>query len=136
MHHYRCYKIWIKATRTERIADTIAWFLSSLTMPISSSADRVISSAQDLTRALANPSHASPLAHIAYVNRQALHQLSDIFINTTMPSTLVHPPPVFAVARPAPPISILRPLPGFPALPNHPPTQSKTSSNTRGGQPH
>ena len=45
IHHYICYKVWIKATRAERISDTIAWFPSTLTMPIQSSADHAISAA-------------------------------------------------------------------------------------------
>ena len=89
-------------------------------MPIPSSADRAIAAAQDLTKALANPSPASPLAPIADTNRQALQQLSDIFADAAMPPPLTHPPPGPPIARPVPPIPILRPPPGYPALPSHP----------------
>ena len=84
MHHYICYKVWIKVTRAEWIPDTIDWFPSSLAVPISSSTDRIMSAAHDLTRVLVNAYPASPLVHIADANRLGIHQLSDIFTFSQM----------------------------------------------------
>ena len=68
IYHYRCYTVWIKMTRDERIDDTIAWLLSSLAMPIPSSVDCAIDTAQDITISLANTSSASLLASIINTN--------------------------------------------------------------------
>jgi hypothetical protein len=45
MHHYRCYRAWIKETTSERIADTLEWFPTQVTMPTTSSADAATAAA-------------------------------------------------------------------------------------------
>jgi hypothetical protein len=52
MHHYRCYRVWIWETTRERIADTLAWFPSKVTMPTASSTDAAVTAARDLIQAL------------------------------------------------------------------------------------
>jgi len=59
--HYRCYQVWILETTSERIADTVVWFPTKVSMPNSSSTDAAIAAARDLTNALLQPSPASPL---------------------------------------------------------------------------
>ena len=45
MHHYRCYRLWLWETRSERTTDTLAWFPSTLVIPIALSKDRAIAAA-------------------------------------------------------------------------------------------
>ena len=52
IHHYRCYRVWINATRAERIADTLAWFPTKVVMPVPSMGKRAIAAARDLTNIL------------------------------------------------------------------------------------
>jgi hypothetical protein len=49
---YRCYRVWAWATNSERIADTLAWFPTTLIMPRHSSTAIAIAAAPDLTQAL------------------------------------------------------------------------------------
>jgi hypothetical protein len=47
MNHYRCYRVWMRTTRSERITDTLAWLPSKLRMPVPLPADRVYRAAQN-----------------------------------------------------------------------------------------
>jgi hypothetical protein len=59
---YRCYTIWMWDICRERIFNTLTWFPSKVTMPLASSVDLIIASANDIIHALDNPSSNSPLA--------------------------------------------------------------------------
>jgi hypothetical protein len=52
MHHYRCQNVYISATASERIVDTLEFFPHNYQMPQLSSADRLIMAANDMTNAL------------------------------------------------------------------------------------
>jgi hypothetical protein len=52
MHHYRCQNVYISATASERIVDTLEFFPHSYQMPQLSSTDRLIMAANDMTDAL------------------------------------------------------------------------------------
>jgi len=80
--HYRCYRVWILETTLERIADTVVWFPTKVSMPKSSSTD-AIAAARNLTYALLHPSPASPLSPISDSQHAALQQLSTISIEIT-----------------------------------------------------
>jgi hypothetical protein len=58
--HYRCYRVWAWATNSEHIADTLAWFPTTIIMPRHSSTDIAIAAAHDLARALLLPPPSSP----------------------------------------------------------------------------
>ncbi|EEC51526.1 predicted protein [Phaeodactylum tricornutum CCAP 1055/1] len=103
MHHYRCYRVWINSTTSERIADTLTWFPSKVQMPTTSSRDTVVAAARNLATALSNPTPASPLAPLATQERVALQQLSTIFSNfsdPTSPPAAISPPCCRATASP------------------------------------
>lgn len=59
-HHYRCYRVYVKETSAERVADTVVWFPKHVRLPVMSSLDAAIDAAQALTHALLNPTPASP----------------------------------------------------------------------------
>ena len=48
LEHYRCYKVWIHETASERIANTLVWFPTRVPLPQTSSADAATNAAQDL----------------------------------------------------------------------------------------
>jgi hypothetical protein len=142
MQHYRCYRVWILETTLERIADTVVWFPTKVSMPKSFSTDVAIAAARDLTKALLHPSPASPLSPISDSQHAALQQLSTIFnaITDTGPEKIPTPttvaktptvPPGFeplpipvpaALPRvPSPPSTKPSPLPAsLPRVPNQP----------------
>jgi hypothetical protein len=55
MHHYRCQNVYISATASERIVDTLKLFPRNYQMPQLSSTDRLLMAAKDTTDALQNP---------------------------------------------------------------------------------
>ena len=52
--HYRCYKVWIKETRSIRTGNTVFFKHKYLTMPTITPGDAVIKAAEDLKQALQN----------------------------------------------------------------------------------
>ena len=83
LKHYRCYKVHVGKTSAERIADTLTWYPSQVSMPTNSSLDLATAAAQDLLAALLHPSDASPLPALSLTQRAALFQLADIFADVT-----------------------------------------------------
>jgi len=113
MLHYRCNRVWILKTTSERIADTVVWFPTKVSMQKSSSTDAAIKAARDLTNALLHPSPASPLSPISDSQHAVLQQLSTIFIEITDPGPAKIPTPT----------TVTTPTlhPGFEPLPMHVP---------------
>ena len=52
LEHYRCYRIWIKSTRSERIGNTVFFKHKYLTMPTITNADALLIAANDMQNAL------------------------------------------------------------------------------------
>jgi hypothetical protein len=78
-NHYRCYKVWVAETASERIANTLVWYPTRVTMPRTSSADAASTAARELIHALMNPHPASPISPLTEEHQTALKQLADLF---------------------------------------------------------
>jgi hypothetical protein len=89
MKHYRCYRVWIWNTRSEHVADTLAWFPTRVVMPTLSSLELALAAAKDLVKALRHPTAGSPLAPSTDSQTAALKQLADIFQDCTKRSPLL-----------------------------------------------
>jgi hypothetical protein len=79
MHHYRCQNVYISATASERIVDTLKFFPKNYQMPQLSSTDRLIMAAKDMTDALQNPHPDVPFARVGDDTISALADLAAIF---------------------------------------------------------
>jgi hypothetical protein len=79
MHHYRCQNVYIAATASERIVDTLEFFPHNLPMPQLSSTKRLIVAANDMYNALKSPHPEIPFSHIGYDTIWALTKLAEIF---------------------------------------------------------
>jgi hypothetical protein len=90
MQHCRCYRVYIWNTKSERIADTLAWFPTSVQMLTMSSLDLALAAARDLLTALLHPSPGSPLAPTTDSQSAALKQLVEIFQVCTQRSPLLN----------------------------------------------
>jgi hypothetical protein len=124
MEHYRCYKIWIQETESERIANTVVWFPTRVTLPRTSSADAATTAAQDLIHVLQNPHPASPLSPLTDEHQSALRQLAGIF-NTAAPQPpLPKPNATQTEAEPAPSPRV----PSKPATATAPPDASPAAA--------
>jgi hypothetical protein len=91
MHHYRCQNVYISATASERIVDTLEFFPHNHPMPQLSYTDRLIMAAKDMTDALQNPHPSVPFAHVGDDTIKALADLVSIFklkLRQTSPPTL------------------------------------------------
>jgi hypothetical protein len=81
MHHYRCQNVYISATASERIVDTLEFFPHNYQMPQLSSTDRLIMAANDMSNALKNPHPEVPFSLIGDETISALTALAEIFKN-------------------------------------------------------
>jgi hypothetical protein len=79
MHHYRCQNVYISATASERIVDTLEFFPHNYQMPQLSSTDRLIMAAKDMTDDLQNPHLKVPIARVGDDTILALTDLAEIF---------------------------------------------------------
>jgi hypothetical protein len=96
MHHYRCQNVYISATASERIVDTLEFFPHTYQIPQLSSTDRLIMAAKDMTEALQNPHPEVPFTHVRDNTISALTELAKIFklkLRQTPPPTLPAAPP-------------------------------------------
>jgi hypothetical protein len=64
MNHYRCKNVYITASASERILDTLEFFPHNSPMPQMSSTDRILMAAQDMIHALKHPHPDVPFATI------------------------------------------------------------------------
>jgi hypothetical protein len=79
MHHYGCQNIYISATASERIVDTLELFPHNYQMPQLSSTDRLLMAAKDMTDALKNPLPAVAFTSVGDATIAALTDLAAIF---------------------------------------------------------
>jgi hypothetical protein len=81
MHHYRCQNVYISATASERIVDTLEFFPHDSPMPQLSSTDRLIMASNDMSNELKNPHPEVPFAQVGDDTIAALTKLAEIFNN-------------------------------------------------------
>jgi hypothetical protein len=79
MHHYRCQNIYISATASERIVDTLEFFPHNYQMPQLSSTDRLLMAANEMSNALQHPHPKVPFTHIGDDTISAITALAEIF---------------------------------------------------------
>jgi hypothetical protein len=109
MHHYQCKNVYISATASERIVDTLEFPPHNFPMPQLSSTDRLIMAANDMSNALKNSHPEVPFSHIGDDTITALTTLAEIFKNKfkkcKSPDFQLHlPRPLNAQSPPNPPI--------------------------------
>ena len=93
LESYRCYTVWIWASRATRICDMLTWLPTKLVMPIASSTNRILSGIDAILHALQHPSPASPLAPLTATRHDALLRLTDILTAVISPQHLRQPLP-------------------------------------------
>jgi hypothetical protein len=93
MKHYRCQNVYITATASERIVDTLDFFLHNSPMPYMSSTDRILMATQDMTDALKNPHPEVPFATIGDDTISALATLAEIFTRKFKKTEATDSPP-------------------------------------------
>jgi hypothetical protein len=126
MHHYRCQNVYISATASERIVDTLKLFLHNYQMPQLSSTERLIMEAKDMTDDLQNPHPEVPFTHVGDGTISALTELAEIFklkLRKSQTTTLPAVPPTVTlqtcIAESSSPIS---------ASPMPPPRQTRSQT--------
>jgi hypothetical protein len=95
----RCQHVYISATASERIVDTLELFPHNYQMPQLSSTDRLLMAAKDMMDALQNPHPEVPFARVGDDTISALADLAAIFKfklrQTPSPTPQAVPPTVF-----------------------------------------
>jgi hypothetical protein len=79
MHHYRCQHVYVSATASERIVDTLEFFPHNYQMPQLYSTDRLLMAANDISNAIQHPHPDVPLTHVGDDTISALTALAEIF---------------------------------------------------------
>jgi hypothetical protein len=79
MYHYRFQNVYISATASERIVDTLELFPHNYKIPQLSSTDRLLMAAKDMTDDLQNPHPGVPFASVGDDTISALADLAAIF---------------------------------------------------------
>jgi hypothetical protein len=79
MHHYRCQNVYISATASGRIVNTIEFFPHNYQIPQLSSTNRLLMAAKDMTDALHNPHPEVPFTRVGDDTILALTDLAEIF---------------------------------------------------------
>ena len=62
LEHYRCHRIHITETRSERISDTVQFMPTHTKMPYASTLDEAIKAIKDLVAALSKAQPTSPIS--------------------------------------------------------------------------
>jgi hypothetical protein len=97
MHHYRCQNVYIYATASERILDTLEFFPHIYKTPQLSSTDRLIMAEKYMTNALQNPHPEVPFTNVGDDTIPALTELAEIFklkLRKNKPPNLLAAPPM------------------------------------------
>jgi hypothetical protein len=102
LHHYQCQNIYISATASKRIVDTLELFPHNYQMPQLSSTERLLMTAKDTTDALQNPHPEVPFTSVGDATIAALTDLAAIFKLKLRqaPSPTTQAPPAKVVPRP------------------------------------
>jgi hypothetical protein len=77
MHHYRCQNVYISATASERIVNTLVFLTHNYQMPQFSSTDILIMAAKDMMDALQNTHLEVPFTHVGDDAISALTELAE-----------------------------------------------------------
>ena len=114
MEHYRCYRIYFPQTRAERIVDTVEFFPTKVPVPATSSLDRLIDAAKQLTDAIRKPHPAVPFQPLDTDTHANLQKLADIFTVRVAPrvkdDVKAHTPTSLPTISPPPDIGYKVPI--------------------------
>ena len=83
LESYRCHRVYVIATRGERIVNTLTWFPQKLAMPIATPSDLIRTAIKDLTAALQSPTTGTAVSHLTPTETEQLQHLADLLTNKT-----------------------------------------------------
>ena len=98
--HYRCHRVYITKTTSEKIVNTVQFSPSHCNMLKTSSADAATEAAASLTATLLNPSPSIPFSNIGNEKLQDLKQLAFFFSKQTTMRILQGCPSVWNLLTP------------------------------------
>lgn len=81
LESYRCFKIWIEATRHIRIIKKCTWFPSKVHLPVPTTSNAISMALHDLAQALKHPDLPALLPTLTSDQQQALLELDTILSN-------------------------------------------------------
>ena len=81
LNHYRCHRVWVTSTCSERITDSVTWLPHGISVPTTSPTDLIIAATNDLTTAIAKADLLTLLPPDGTETRKVLEQLTALFHN-------------------------------------------------------
>ena len=146
MNHYRCHKVWSKATNRTSIVDTLKWLPHRFRMPTANREGLIVAAAHDLCKALLSTTDDRLHTPLDAETRKQLQNLQEIFANKVpqaiTPVTKPQAPTELHTTAPLPRVTptLPAPLPRVPltsqpqsiptALPRVPPTRTAAITTT------
>jgi hypothetical protein len=87
---YRCYRVFINKTHSERITDTVKFFPQEIEMPYPTPTEIAVEATKTLIRTLQNPIPSTPFAHLPFDRTTAIRTIADIFQPYSTPGIIPH----------------------------------------------
>jgi hypothetical protein len=88
--HYRCYRVFINKTHSERIANTVEFFPQEIELPYPTPTEIAVGATKTLIRTLQNPIPSTPFAHQPFDQTTAIRTIADIFQPYSTPGIIPH----------------------------------------------
>jgi hypothetical protein len=82
---YRCYKVYMVETKSERITNTLAWYPTKTKLPTATSLEIIIASLQDVHHKLMHPKPDNSLVTLTPENRKTLQTITKTFQQICVP---------------------------------------------------
>ena len=80
INHYRCFRVYMRETQSERVTDTLTWFPKHVTLPTATSTEILAAGLQDVVKELQAPTAPNSLINLTDSNRQELIDMTNTLI--------------------------------------------------------
>ena len=78
MEHYRCFRVYMRETQSERITDTLTWFPKHVPLPTATSTELIVAGLQDVVEELQNPTVPNAIINVDNNKRNTLKKISNM----------------------------------------------------------
>ena len=81
LEHYRCFRVYMRETQSERITDTLTWFPKHVPLPTATSTELIVAGLQDVVDELQNPTIPNAIINMDNNKRNTLTRISGMLTN-------------------------------------------------------
>ena len=81
INHYRCFRVYMRETQSERVTDTLTWFPKHVPLPTATSTEIIAAGLQDVVKELQVPTAPNSLIQVTKSNRHKLIKITNTLVN-------------------------------------------------------